>query len=71
MEHVITIGHLKICGCGMVHFGPPTDQEPTNLGHAIDGWYWNCDCGSTLFFPKDYFNEAGLNPRSHLVLFQS
>lgn len=44
---------FKVCGCGKVFKSVPQDarvhldpEEPT-----LSGYYWNCDCRSTLFVP--------------------
>lgn len=52
----------KQCGCGKVWtaipdnvqlFGPKpgTDSADFWSGDALCGWYWECDCQSTLFVP--------------------
>lgn len=43
---------MKTCSCGRTHTEPPKDARVQNTGDAFDGIYWECSCGSTIFFPR-------------------
>lgn len=39
------------CSCGRAHFEIPKTARFQNEGDALDGWYFECACRSTLFIP--------------------
>ena len=42
---------MKTCSCGQVFKTIPLTSRVLKEGRALDGYYWNCKCGSTLFQP--------------------
>lgn len=42
---------FKVCSCGMVWLAVPATARLQKAGDDFDGWYWECACLSTLFFP--------------------
>jgi hypothetical protein len=44
----------KKCACGIVHeYIPENAKHVVKAGedeNPLSGWYWNCECKSTLFF---------------------
>lgn len=52
----------KICNCcGKVWNKIPDGAKLQDNGDAFDGYFFDCDCKSTLFIPKDYALLAVLN----------
>lgn len=44
----------KTCqNCGTIFFVLPNKSKLINKGDALDGWYFTCQCKSTLFIPID------------------
>ncbi len=42
---------LKKCGCSRCYYKIPYHALKIQQGDELDGHYWNCECGSTLFIP--------------------
>lgn len=42
----------KVCSCGRVHKLIPANAKRKDDCVHFNGWYWQCECGSTLFWPK-------------------
>ena len=49
---------MKTCSCGAVFSGVPPDARIQNTGDPLDGHYWECECGSTLFVPLSRVHTA-------------
>ena len=43
----------KECDCGQVYTSVPDNARIMDSGSLLDGAYWECQCGSTLFQPSD------------------
>lgn len=42
----------KTCSCGIVHIAVPATAKYHNDDEGyLTGWFWNCACHSTLFWP--------------------
>jgi hypothetical protein len=44
----------KKCSCGVIHLFIPANarfQKPEDPSDCLAGWFWECGCKSTLFFP--------------------
>lgn len=46
---------MVICKCGIEHVGVPGNAKVFDSGDEMAGIYWECECKSTLFLPKDIF----------------
>lgn len=44
---------FKTCSCGRIHSVVPAIAKYQHDGSDLSGWYWNCDCNSTLFLADD------------------
>lgn len=45
----------RTCSCGRVHDIIPATaryQKSALEGDPLAGWYWECECGTTLFIPE-------------------
>lgn len=44
---------MKICcqKCNMVWLSFPFGAKYQSTGDELDGWYWNCECGTSMFYP--------------------
>lgn len=49
----ITLPTPKACSCGKVHKVIPADAKVQCEGDDLDGVYFDCACGSTLFIPAE------------------
>lgn len=45
----------RVCSCGKLHTHVPFGARLQMDGDSLDGYYWECECKSTLFLPLDYF----------------
>lgn len=41
---------MKTCSCGKVFCEIPAGAKFNPSKDNLQGWYWNCECGSTLFY---------------------
>ena len=48
---------LKKCSCGVIHCHIPFDARIKDSGTSLDGAYFECVCGSTLFISKKKMEE--------------
>jgi len=48
----------KQCGCGKVHQTIPQDHRLETDEGSYVGYYWDCECKSTLFVPLKHFTGA-------------
>lgn len=43
----------KSCSCGIEHKHMPSNTRVYEKGNVIHGYFWECECGSTLLIPLD------------------
>lgn len=49
---------VKRCSCGVVHVAIPPDATYQADADNLTGWWWNCRCKSTLFWPDEDANQS-------------
>jgi hypothetical protein len=42
---------MKTCTCGKHYETIPPEAKYLNDGSEFSGYYWNCECKTTLFVP--------------------
>lgn len=41
---------------------PATAKYQFTKGDPLSGWYWNCDCGTTMFIQDEEYHHEDPNP---------